>query len=60
MAFCPFKKTECTPECLYFAPGVKKCSFPTGTMLFEDLHKLSLVLLDNAILKEEKETGDKK
>ena len=53
MSLCPFKKKECTSECAYFAPGVRKCCLPTSTMLFEDLHKLSLVLLDNAVLREE-------
>ncbi|MDQ7823769.1 MAG: hypothetical protein RDV48_13305 [Candidatus Eremiobacteraeota bacterium] len=53
MPFCPFKKKECFTECPYFAHGVKKCGLTAQTMIFEDLHKLSLVLLDNAVLKEE-------
>jgi len=53
MAICPFKKQQCSSECQYFAVGVKKCCFAAQTMIVEDLHKLSLVLLDNAILKEE-------
>ncbi len=57
MAFCPFKKQECTSGCPLFAHGVKKCCLPTGTMMYEDLHKLSLVLLDNAILREEEAPG---
>ena len=53
MALCPFKKKECSSECPFFAPGVRKCCLPTGSMLCEDLHKLGLVLLDNAILRED-------
>jgi len=53
MALCPFKKQQCSSECSYFAAGVKKCCFAAQTMMVEDLHKLSLTLLDNAILKED-------
>jgi len=57
MAFCPFRKNECISDCPHFAHGVRKCCLPTGTMIYEDLHKLSLVLLDNAILREDEEAA---
>ncbi len=59
MAVCPFKRQQCSSECPYYAAGVKKCCFAAQTMMVEDLHKLSLTLLDNAILKEEEDKKEK-
>ncbi|MEW6277936.1 MAG: hypothetical protein AB1758_04880 [Candidatus Eremiobacterota bacterium] len=46
MPWCPFKDCECYPECPLFVHSVQRCQFVVRTMQLEDLHKLSLVLLD--------------
>lgn len=52
MPWCPFKNCECYPECGEFVASVQRCRHAVRTMQLEDLHKVSLVLLDRILADE--------